>query len=85
MGTVFDKAQLYYEEGQNVKSGSFNPNHHFQFWMDRILARALEEELGNKDDPDNTYGEKLLEHSGKSFGATRKTIADTQLITSEQC
>ena len=38
IGTIFNKAQLYYQEGQNVKSGSFNQNHHFQFWMDRILA-----------------------------------------------
>ena len=29
--------------------------------MDHILARELEEELGDKDDTDNTYGEKLLE------------------------
>ena len=43
IGTIFDKAQLYYQEGQNVKSGSFNPNHHFQFWMDHILAREPEQ------------------------------------------
>ena len=61
IGTVLDEAQLYFQKGQNVKLGLFNPNHHFQFWMDRILAREPQEEQGDKDDPGNTYGEKLLE------------------------
>lgn len=61
LGTVFDDAQFYNQEGQKAKSGSFNPNRHFHFWMDRILAREPEEELGDKDDEENTCGEKLLE------------------------
>ena len=60
IGTVFDDAQFYNQEGQKAKSGSFNPNRHFRFWMDRILAREPEEELGDKEDPDNTCGELLL-------------------------
>ena len=48
------------QDGQKSKSGSFNPNRHFHFWMDRILARESEEELGDKDDPNNTCGEKLF-------------------------
>ena len=60
IGTVFDDAQFYNQEGQKAKSGSFNPNRHFRFWMDRILAREPEEELGDKEDPENTCGEKLL-------------------------
>jgi hypothetical protein len=60
IGTVFDDAQFYNQEGQKAKSGSFNPNRHFRFWMDHILAREPEDELGDKDDPDNACGEKLL-------------------------
>ena len=59
-GTVFDDVQFYSQEGQKAKSGSFNPNRHFHFWMDRILAREPEEELGCKDDPENTCGEALF-------------------------
>ena len=60
IGTVFDDAQFYNQEGQKAKSGSFNPNRHFRFWMEHILAREPEEELGDKDDPDNLCGEKAL-------------------------
>jgi hypothetical protein len=59
-GTVFDEAQYYSQEGQKAKSGSFNPNRHFQFWWSHICAREPEEELGDSADPDNMYGEKLL-------------------------
>ncbi len=61
VGTVFDDSQFYSQEGQKAKSGTFNPNRHFQFWWAHILAREPEEEIGDKDDPDNLYGEKLLE------------------------
>lgn len=60
VGTVFDDAQFYNQEGQKAKSGSFNPNRHYRYWMDRIMAREPEEELGDKDDPENTCGEKLF-------------------------
>ena len=61
IGTVFDDSQFYNQEGQKAKSGSFNPNRHFRYWMDHILAREPEEELGDKDDERNQYGEKLLD------------------------
>jgi hypothetical protein len=60
IGTVFDDGQFYNQEGQKAKSGTFNPNRHFQFWWTRILAREPEEEIGDKADPENLYGEKLL-------------------------
>jgi len=60
VGTVFDDSQFYSQEGQKAKSGTFNPNRHFQFWWAHILAREPEEEIGDKADPDNLYGEKLL-------------------------
>jgi hypothetical protein len=61
VGTVFDDAQFYSQEGQKAKSGTFNPNRHFQFWWTHILAREPEDEIGDKDDPDNQYGERILE------------------------
>lgn len=60
IGTVFDDTQFYSQEGQKAKSGTFNPNRHFQFWWSHILAKEPEEELGNKKDPNNLYGEKVL-------------------------
>jgi hypothetical protein len=60
VGTVFDDSQFYSQEGQKAKSGTFNPNRHFQFWWAHLLARESEEEIGDKDDPENLYGEKLL-------------------------
>jgi hypothetical protein len=60
VGIAFDDSQFYSQEGQKAKSGTFNPNRHFQFWWTHILALEPEEEIGDKDDPDNQYGEKLL-------------------------
>lgn len=60
IGTVFDDSQFYSQEGQKAKSGAFNPNRHFQFWWSHILAREPEEEIGNKDDAGNMYGEKII-------------------------
>ncbi len=73
-GVVFDEAQFYSQEGQKAKSGTFNPNRHFQFWWTHILAREPEEELGDKDDPDNQYGEKLLESLQKLIKRDRRII-----------
>lgn len=56
IGTVFDDSQFYSQEGQKAKSGTFNPNRHFQFWWTHILAREPEEELGAADG-----GEALLD------------------------
>ena len=60
VGTVFEESQFYNQEGQKSKSGTFNPNRHFQFWWMHILAREPEEEIGDKNDPNNHFGEKLL-------------------------
>jgi hypothetical protein len=60
VGLVFEDTQFYGQEGQKSKSSTFNPNRHFQFWWLHILARESEEELGNRSDPENLYGEKLL-------------------------
>lgn len=57
-GTVFDDAQFYSQEGQKAKSGTFNPNRHFQHWWTRIYASEPEEEIGA---PDDKYGERLVE------------------------
>lgn len=88
VGTVFDDAQFYNQEGQKAKSGSFNPNRHYRFWMDRILAREPEEELGDKDDPENTCGEKLLAHLRGIVRRDRKilrllTVDDTRTMLRE--
>ena len=88
IGTVFDDAQFYNQEGQKAKSGSFNPNRHFRFWMDRILSREPEEELGDKDDPDNTCGEKLLAQLRGIVRRDRKilrllTVDDTRAMLKE--
>lgn len=60
VGTVFDDTHFYNQEGQKTKSGTFNPNRHFQFWWSHILAKESEEELGDKKDPTNMYGERVL-------------------------
>lgn len=60
VGIVFDDSQFYNQEGQKAKSGTFNPNRHFHTWWVHILAREPEEEIGDKDDPDNQYGEMLI-------------------------
>jgi|SRR3989344_1226892 len=38
-GTVFEDNQFYNQEGQKTKHGSYDPNRHFKFWMDRIQAK----------------------------------------------
>jgi hypothetical protein len=73
-GTAFDDAQFYSQEGQKAKSGTFNPNRHFQFWWMHILAREPEEELGDPNDPDNNYGEKLLENLRTIVRRDRKIL-----------
>lgn len=74
VGTVFDDSQFYSQEGQKAKSGTFNPNRHFQFWWTRILAREPEEEIGDRDNPDNTHGEKLLAALRKIVARDRKVL-----------
>ena len=61
IGTVFEDSQFYSQEGQKAKSGTFNPNRHLQFWWQHIQAKEPEEEIGDRSDPQNLYGEKLIE------------------------
>lgn len=65
VGIVFDDSQFYNQEGQKAKSGTFNPNRHFHTWWTHILAREPEEEIGDKDNPDNQYGELLIKSLAK--------------------
>jgi Poxvirus Late Transcription Factor VLTF3 like len=74
VGTVFEDSQFYNQEGQRAKSGTFNPNRHFQFWWAHILAREPEEEIGDKGDPDNNYGEKVLEQLRRIVDRDRKVL-----------
>lgn len=78
VGTVFDDTQFYSQEGQKAKSGTFNPNRHFQFWWSHILAKEPEEELGDKKDPDNLYGEKVLKQIRNIINRDHKVL---QLLT----
>jgi hypothetical protein len=73
-GTVFDDAQFYSQEGQKAKSGTFNPNRHFQHWWTHIYAREPEEEIGDVDDPENQYGEKTLEKMRAIVRRDRKIL-----------
>jgi hypothetical protein len=61
VGTVFDGSQFYSQEGQKAKSGAFNPNRYYEYWITRIQALESDEVLGDRADPENTQGEKLLE------------------------
>lgn len=61
IGRVFDEAQFYSQEGQKAKSGTSGYNRHYQYWIDRILAREPLKEIGDPNDPDNLFGEKLIE------------------------
>lgn len=74
VGTVFDDSQFYSQEGQKAKSGTFNPNRHFQFWWTHILAREPEEEIGDKDSADNMYGEKMLAELRAIVARDRKVL-----------
>lgn len=78
IGTVFEDTQFYSQEGQKAKSGTFNPNRHFQFWWSHILAKESEEELGDKKDPDNIYGEKVLKQIKNIIVRDHKVL---QLLT----
>jgi hypothetical protein len=71
VGTVFDDSQFYSQEGQKAKSGTFNPNRHFQFWWAHILAREAEEEIG---DADNPAGDRLLDSLRAIVARDRKIL-----------
>jgi hypothetical protein len=74
VGTVFDDSQFYSQEGQKAKSGTFNPNRHFQFWWMHILAREPDEEIGNKHNPDDLYGELLIANLREIVVRNRKVL-----------
>ena len=74
VGTVFDDSQFYNQEGQKAKSGTFNPNRHFQFWWMHILARESEEEIGNRNNPDDLYGELLIKSLREIVVRNRKVL-----------
>lgn len=59
-GTVSCEAQYYPQEGQKAKTGGFKPNKHFRQWMAQILGREPDTKIGDKHDPDNLYGEKVI-------------------------
>lgn len=63
-GFVYEGAQLFSQEGQRGKSGQFNPNRHFDKWLNRIQALGPEAEIGDPLDPDNLGGEKLIHRLG---------------------
>ena len=72
-GIVFEDSQFYNQEGQKAKSGTFNPNRHFQFWWMHILAKESEEELGDSN-PQNIYGELVFEELNKIIIRDRKVL-----------
>jgi hypothetical protein len=88
VGVIFDESQLFCQEGQKAKSGSFNPNRHFQFWWTRILALEPLEEIGDKSDPQNTRGEKLIASMHEIVRRDRKvlqrlTVSDVRAMLHE--
>lgn len=43
LGTVFEDEQFYYQEGQRVKHGSYDPSKHCRFWVERTQAKETTE------------------------------------------
>jgi len=74
IGTSFEDTNIFTQDGQKSKTGTFNPNRHFQFWWMHILAEEPEEELGDKEDKDNLYGEKTLEDLKNIIRRDRKIL-----------
>nr|CAD7112297.1 B385R CDS [African swine fever virus] len=72
MGTIFDETHFYNHDGQKAKSGIFNPNRHYRFWIEHILGRNSEQELGTKQDP---CGTKVLQQLKKIIKRDNKCIA----------
>ena len=63
VGTIYGDNCSIVQEKIKTRSGVFNPNRHFQFWWQHILAKEPEEELSiftSQDDPHNQHGEKLI-------------------------
>lgn len=74
VGTVFEDSQFYSQEGQKAKSGSFNPNRHYDFWWMHILALEPVEEIGDAKDPENQAGEKLVAEMRKMSRRDNKIL-----------
>jgi hypothetical protein len=88
IGTSFEDTNIFAQDGQKSKTGTFNPNRHFQFWWMHILAEEPEEELGDKEDKDNLYGEKTIEGLKNIIRRDRKilrtlTVYDIRLMLRE--
>jgi hypothetical protein len=43
VGTVFEDDQFFYQEGQRIKYGSYDPSKYFRTWMDKIQAKEIKE------------------------------------------
>jgi hypothetical protein len=39
LGVVFEDDQFFYQEGQRIKHGKYDPTKHCKFWVDRIQAK----------------------------------------------
>ena len=73
LGTVFEDYQFYNQDGQKTKHGSYDPNRHYRFWMERIQAKE------NKIFPRNDLDllEKCFERDGvKSYNINCKLMRD---------
>jgi len=60
-GMIFDEIQFYSQEGQKAKSGSFSQNRHCRKHVTHILAMESDAEIGDRKNPADSSGEKLLE------------------------
>lgn len=47
-------------EIQKAKNGTFQPERHYRLWIIHILGDENDEEIGNSNDKDDLYGEKLI-------------------------
>jgi len=66
MGISFENVQFYTYDGQKTKNGTFNPNRHFYFWWNHILAKEDEDEINlelNSDLFDNLL--KIIQRDKK--------------------
>ncbi len=90
-GDVVDARDLNVEmvkHNPRSRVGNFKPNRHFKRWMDHILARETEEELGDSKDPLNLRGEKMIERvregcNRKRLTAEYMTVEDVRAILKE--
>ena len=62
------------QDNLKSKTSMSNPIRHFRHWWQHILAREPEEEIGDKMDPDNFYGEKVIEELKAILKSNRKVL-----------